>query len=58
MLPLTGMRCSEHRLARALQMPEPASRAQVLAILGDTADPQYPIYRWVATRAPGVASVA
>ena len=36
---------SEHRLARVKELPQPNDTVDFLAILGDTHDPQYPIYR-------------
>ncbi|WIA08761.1 hypothetical protein OEZ85_008184 [Tetradesmus obliquus] len=36
---------SFHREARALQLQAPRDAAELLGMLGDTADPEYPIYR-------------
>ena len=36
---------SEHRLARVKQLAPPTDSADMLSILGDTWDRQYPIYR-------------
>jgi len=36
---------SEHRLARVKELPRPNDTVDLLTILGDTHDPQYPIYR-------------
>lgn len=36
---------SNHRLARIKQLPPPSSKKDILTILGDTGDADYPIYR-------------
>ena len=36
---------SDHRLARVKQLPAPTNSTDILSILGDTADKQYPIFR-------------
>ncbi|KAI8507365.1 hypothetical protein Bbelb_147450 [Branchiostoma belcheri] len=36
---------SHHRKARASEMPAPRTKQDVLVVLGDTKDPEYPIYR-------------
>ena len=35
---------SLHRLARVKQLPQPANSNDILGLLGDTNDPDYPIY--------------
>lgn len=56
LVPLKGQRRDEssvHRAARIAQLPGPTDVPSALAILGDTADAAYPIYRFVAGRSRG-----
>ena len=48
---------SQHRLARVKQLPPPTDSAGVISILGDTGDPQYPIFR-TATPPDSAATIA
>ena len=48
---------SIHRLSRVKQLPQPTNSSDILAMLGDTADPDYPIYR-TATGPDGAATLA
>lgn len=48
---------SEHRLARIKELPQAKNMTDILSYLGDTKDPQYPIYR-TATPPDGAATVA
>ena len=48
---------SIHRLSRVKQLPQPTNSSDILALLGDTADPDYPIYR-TATGPDGAATLA
>ena len=36
---------SVHRLARVKQLPQPTNSSDILRLLGDTKDTDYPIYR-------------
>ena len=48
---------SLHRLARAKELPQPNNVSDILSLLGDTSDPNYPIYR-TATGPDGAATLA
>ncbi len=48
---------SEHRLARVKSLPQPDSAADMLKILGDTGDSEYPIFR-TATPPDTTATIA
>ena len=48
---------SLHRLSRVKQLPQPTNSTDILALLGDTADTEYPIYR-TATGPDTLATLA
>ena len=48
---------SLHRLSQVKELPQPTNSTDILALLGDTADTEYPIYR-TATGPDSAATLA